>query len=163
MADGALETIKAAVKRLNSLYVPKVSVRDLSAFTRQLATMSGAGVPLYQAMNTLWDSMEESRLKVIIGKIKDKIKGGTPFSECLAEYPETFPPLMIGLIKVGEVTGLFEKTLGKYADQLELEESCLFKVISHLLSNVPQIFVGIPILVGEVSGILDVTRSVTRV
>ena len=109
LADGALDPIKNAVKRLNSLYAPKVSVRELSAFTRQLATMSGAGVPLYQAMNTLWESMEESRLKGIIGKIKDKIKGGTPFSECLSEYPETFPPLMVGLIKVGEVTGMFEK------------------------------------------------------
>ncbi len=147
LADGALETIKAAVKRLNSLYVPKVSVRDLSAFTRQLATMSGAGVPLYQAMNTLWDSMEESRLKVIIGKIKDKIKGGTPFSECLAEYPETFPPLMIGLIKVGEVTGLFEKTLGKYADQLEWEEDFQSKISTMMIYPLIMLFVGVSVLV----------------
>ena len=147
LADGALDPIKNAVKRLNSLYAPKVSVRELSAFTRQLATMSGAGVPLYQAMNTLWESMEESRLKGIIGKIKDKIKGGTPFSECLSEYPETFPPLMVGLIKVGEVTGMFEKALAKYADQLEWEEDFQSKISTMMIYPMIMLFVGISVLV----------------
>ncbi|MEI7905350.1 MAG: type II secretion system F family protein [Candidatus Firestonebacteria bacterium] len=133
--------------KLNSVYTPGVKLGELSAFVRQLATMCAAGVPLYQAINLLHEGMEESLLKRTVEKIKEKIRGGTPFSECLAEYPAIFPPLMVGLIKVGEVTGMFEKTMGKYADLLEWEEEFRSKITTMMIYPLIMLFVGGAVLV----------------
>jgi len=138
------EALGAKIKALN---VRPISMHDLSGFVRQLSTMSAAGVPLYQAINTLYDGMEESQFKKVLFSIKEKIKGGTNFSECLAEYPKIFPPLMASLVKVGEVTGLMEKALTKYADLLEWEEEFKSKLVTMMIYPLMMLLVGVAVLV----------------
>ena len=147
MNSAVKKYLDEAVLKINSIYTPKVKLGELSAFVRQLSTMCAAGVPLYQAINLLQEGMEESLLKRTVQKIKEKIRGGTPFSECLAEYPPIFPPLMVGLIKVGEVTGMFEKTMGKYADLLEWEEEFRSKITTMMIYPLIMLFVGSAVLI----------------
>ena len=135
------------IAKINALNVRPVSLHDLSGFVRQLATMISAGVPLYQAIHTLHDGMDDSQFKTVLFGIKEKIKSGTNFSECLAGHPEVFPPLMASLVKVGEVTGLLEKALTKYADLLEWEEEFKSKLVTMMIYPIMMLLVGTAVLV----------------
>lgn len=133
--------------KLKSFQFKSARLSELSSFVRQLATMSSAGVPLYQAISTIYDSMEESNLKIAMYSVKEKIKSGTTFSQCLSEYPDVFPALMVGLVKVGEVAGVLETVLVRYADLLEWQEEFRSKIITMLIYPAIMIFVGVSVLV----------------
>jgi len=141
---GILETLKL---KAGLGFVKSVGVHDLSFFVRQLSTMISAGVPLYHALTTISDSIENKTLKATVLAIKDKIKNGAPFSVCLAEYKEIFPPLMVGLTKVGEVSGLLETVFLKYADLLEWEEEFKSKLFTMMIYPLVILSFGLVVLV----------------
>lgn len=147
MLNNIKNQTKSIINKINSMNVKPVSLHDLSAFVRQLSTMCAAGVPLYQAINTLHDGLDEAQLKHVLFSIKEKIKSGTNFSECLTEFPKVFPPLMASLVKVGEITGLLEKALTKYADLLEWEEEFKSKLVTMMIYPVMMLLVGTTVLV----------------
>ncbi|MFH1073459.1 MAG: type II secretion system F family protein [Candidatus Firestonebacteria bacterium] len=147
MPNNIIKQIEVIKNKINSLNIRPVSLHDLSTFVRQLATMCAAGVPLYQAIHTLYDGMDESQFKPVLFSIKEKIKSGTNFSQCLTEYPKVFPPLMASLVKVGEVTGLLEKALAKYADLLEWEEEFKSKLVTMMIYPLMMLLVGTAVLV----------------
>ena len=128
-------------------FVKPVSVHDLSFFVRQLSTMISAGVPLYHALTTIVESIENKTLKNTVLTLKDKIKNGAPFSSCLAEHGEIFPPLMVGLTKVGEVSGLLETVYNKYADLLEWEEEFRSKLFTMMIYPLVILSFGLVVLV----------------
>ncbi|MFH1823957.1 MAG: type II secretion system F family protein [Candidatus Firestonebacteria bacterium] len=134
-------------KRLNFFYRPPVKLHDLSSFVRQLATMLSAGVTLYQTLVILYDGLGESNLKRAIFDIKEKIKRGTSFSQCLSFYPDIFPTLLVGLVKVGEMTGGLDLTLTKYADLLEWEEEFKSKMATMLIYPAIMILIGTVVVV----------------
>lgn len=129
------------------VYFKSVRLHELSSFVRQLATMSLAGVPLYQAITTIYEAMDKSALKTIVFNMKEKIKSGTAFSQCLEEYPSVFPPLMVGLVKIGEVTGMLENALVKYADLLEWEEEFKSKIVTMLIYPALMVTVSLCVLI----------------
>jgi type IV pilus assembly protein PilC len=127
------KTARSLKKLFEAGFYKPVGIHDLSFFVRQLSTMLSAGVPLYRVLNTISDNIVNIKLRKTIVAIKDKIKNGVHFSECLREYPVIFPPLMVGLVKVGEVSGLLEAVLLKYADLLEWEEEFKSKLFTMLI------------------------------
>ena len=139
-----LETLK--LKAGLGFFKP-VGVHDLSFFVRQLSTMISAGVPLYHALTTISESIENKTLKATVLAIKDKIKNGAPFSVCLSEYKDIFPPLMVGLTKVGEVSGLLETVFVKYADLLEWEEEFKSKLFTMMIYPLVILAFGVVVLV----------------
>lgn len=151
---GLENTLSKAFNKLKSIQFKSVKLRELSSFVRQLATMSSAGVPLYQAIGTIYEAMEESALKSVVGTIKDKIKSGTTFSQCLEEHAEVFPPLMSGLVKVGEVTGALETVLVRYADLLEWQEEFRSRIITMLIYPALMIILGVAVLIFIITFIL---------
>ena len=137
----------STVDKINFFYRKPVKLHDLSSFIRQLSTMCSAGVPLYQALTIIHDGMEETNLKKIIFDIKEKIKRGSSFSECLSSYPDVFPPLLVGLVKVGEIGGILEVTLTKYADLLEWEEEFKSKITTMLVYPSIMLLVGTAVVI----------------
>ena len=69
----------------------KVSTKSLVLFTRQLATLIAAGLPLVKALRTLYDQLEPGALKGIIKTVADEVEGGSNFSEALSHFPKVFP------------------------------------------------------------------------
>ncbi len=82
-----------------------ISYRNASLFCEQLATLLGAGVPLDQALTTLGRSAPSPGLRRITADLKRRINGGETFAGALAAHAGSLPPLMIGLLDVGEHTG----------------------------------------------------------
>lgn len=108
----------------------KVKFKDLSNFTRQLATLIGAGLPLLRSLHVLFEQTQSRNLKDAIKAMSDDIEGGSNFSEALAKHPRIFNRLYIAMIRAGEVSGALEAVLDRLAIFAEKAISIRSKVKS---------------------------------
>ena len=106
------------LKNLN-LGKGKVKLKDLVIFTRQLATMINAGVPLVRSLATLGQQTENKLLKEQIAEISKEVEGGIPFADALEKHPNTFSPIYINMVRAGEAGGILDEILKKLALQQE--------------------------------------------
>src|SRR6266705_4501133 len=94
----------------------KVKPKILMIFTRQLATLIDAGLPLLRALNVLAKQERDTVLKNTIDKLAESVQGGSTFSESLAQYPLIFNDLYVNMVKAGEVGGVLELVLTRLAE-----------------------------------------------
>ncbi len=99
---------------------PRVKPKDLAIMTRQFATMLGAGLPILRCLVILADQTESVRLKDLLLQVRDDVERGTSLSESLARYPE-FPPLMVNMIRAGELGGFLDETMLQIAESIEAD------------------------------------------
>ncbi|TYO95063.1 type II secretion system F family protein [Desulfallas thermosapovorans] len=97
----------------------KVKIRDITFFSRQLAAMISAGIPLTRCLYTLREQSTNPALRSIVGEIARNVEGGMSLSESLRAYPNVFSPMFVDMIRAGEVGGAMEEMLKRLADQLE--------------------------------------------
>jgi len=108
----------------------KVKPKILTTFTRQLATLVDAGLPLLRGLRVLAKQEKSPVLKRIIGELGDSIEGGSTFSEGLALHPKVFNKLFINMVKAGELGGVLEVVLNRLAEFMEKAEKIKGKVIA---------------------------------
>lgn len=106
----------------------RVKARRLTLFTRQLATLVEAGMPLLRGLNVLQQQEENPRLKEIIGNLCQSIENGNALAEAMAEYPKVFDRLYLNLIRAGELGGALEVTLARLAEFMEKSQKIRGKV-----------------------------------
>jgi type IV pilus assembly protein PilC len=106
----------------------RVSTKDRVIFTRQLATLINAGLPLAQSLHTVQEQTENKRLKSIAQDIITSIEGGKSLAESFSQHPEVFDEIFIALIAAGEVSGTLDKALERIADQQEKDAEIVSKV-----------------------------------
>lgn len=99
----------------------RVGVRDLAAFTRQLATLIDAGLPVVRSLNVLKEQSKPGPLRDVLTDLVESIEGGSSFSEALARHPSTFSKLYVNMVKAGEIGGVLEAVLDRIAQFLEKE------------------------------------------
>ncbi len=100
----------------------KASNGDLSLFSRQLAAMLDAGVPLTRSLFTLSIQTNNKGLGRIVGEIARNVEGGMNFTDAVSAYPHIFSSLFTGMIKAGEVGGTLQEALVRLADQLQKDK-----------------------------------------
>lgn len=98
-----------------------IPLKAQAVFFRQLATMLSAGVPLYQALDTLGNQRVHPRLRRAIIEIKNSVLAGERIGDAFDHHPALFSPIVRALIRVGETAGALERTLRQIADYLENE------------------------------------------
>ena len=130
-----------------SLALPTVSTKELCQFTRQLAVLIDAGLPLMRGMGTLSRSIPNPYFKGIINDIGETIGGGSTFSEALAKHPKIFDKLYINMVKAGEIGGVLEIALNRLAEFQEKAESIKGKVKAAMFYPSAVMFVAV-IIVG---------------
>jgi type IV pilus assembly protein PilC len=108
----------------------RVGAKILTTFTRQLATLVDAGLPLLRGLRVLEKQEKNPTLKEIIGKLALSIEGGSTFSEALAQHPKVFNKLYVNMVKAGELGGVLEVVLGRLADFMEKAQKIKGKVIA---------------------------------
>jgi len=94
----------------------KVKPKLLMIFTRQLATLIDAGLPLLRGLNVLAKQERDAVLKNTINNLAESVQGGSTFSESLAQFPLIFNDLYINMVKAGEVGGVLELVLTRLAE-----------------------------------------------
>jgi type IV pilus assembly protein PilC len=113
----------AAGRKAMTLTIPglggRVKPASLTVFTRQIATLVEAGMPLLRSLRTLEEQEESPRLKGIIGDLALAIEGGSSFSEAVAMHPKVFNRLYVNMVKAGEIGGALEITMQRLAEFLE--------------------------------------------
>ncbi len=102
--------------------------QDISIFSRQLATMMQAGVPLVQALDIVARGHENPSMGELIDKLKTSIESGSTLAESLAEHPDHFDDLFVNLTAAGEASGALENLLDKIATYKEKTEAIKKKV-----------------------------------
>lgn len=110
----------------------KVSDREVSVFTRQLATMITAGLPITDALNLL-KLQAEPKFSVIVANILDDVQGGVSLSDSLARYPNVFSKVYISLVRAGEAAGVMETILTRLADNLEKGREFKNKLVTAMI------------------------------
>jgi type IV pilus assembly protein PilC len=108
----------------------KVTGKQLTVFTRQLAATLSAGLLLTDALITISEDMENEYFKGLLIKAKEDIQGGMDFSSALGKYPKVFPVMYVAMVKSGEVTGNLSKTMTNLAKHLEYTELMKEKIKS---------------------------------
>ncbi|HIG40217.1 MAG TPA: type II secretion system F family protein [Gammaproteobacteria bacterium] len=127
----------------------KVSPADIALFTRQLATMMKAGVPLVQSFEIVADGVDNVAMKSLILKIRDDVSSGNSFASAIAAQGEHFDELFCNLVDAGEQSGALETMLGRLADYKEKTEATKAKIKSAM--NYP---IAVLVVAGVVSGLL---------
>ncbi|WKD48619.1 type II secretion system F family protein [Microbulbifer spongiae] len=106
----------------------KVKPADIALFTRQMATMMKAGVPLVQSFEIVADGLDNQGLKELIYKIRDDVASGTAFADALRKHPLHFDNLFCNLVASGEQSGALETMLDRIATYKEKTESLKAKI-----------------------------------
>lgn len=131
-----------------SIHLPiqkKVNQRSIAIFTRQLATMIDAGLPLVQSLDILSSQQENKTFKNIIREIREDVEGGSTFAGALKKHPGTFDDLYTNLVVAGEEGGILDNILTRLANYIEKAEALKKKVKSAMIY--PAIIVSVAILV----------------
>ncbi|MEJ0085365.1 MAG: type II secretion system F family protein [Pseudomonadota bacterium] len=106
----------------------KVKAEDIAVFSRQLATMLAAGIPLVQAFEIVGNGNDKPAMQKLILDIKADVEGGTSLHEALAKHPLHFDDLFVNLVEAGEQAGALETLLDKIATYKEKTEALKKKV-----------------------------------
>lgn len=111
----------------------KVKLDDLVIFSRQLATMIDAGIPLVNALGILAEQIENENLRRIIGNVRSDIEGGVSFSDAMAKHPAVFSELFVNMAKAGEASGMLNEILDRLATFMEKQAALNRKITSSLV------------------------------
>jgi type IV pilus assembly protein PilC len=141
---------KPAKKGLGSIEIKipgmsGVKSKTLTNFTRQLATLVEAGLPLLRGLRVLEKQERNPTLKGIISELAVSIEGGSTFSEGLAQHPKVFNRLYVNMVKAGEMGGVLEVVLKRLAEFMEKAQKIKGKVVAAMFypSAVITVAVGI--------------------
>ncbi|MBI5056246.1 MAG: type II secretion system F family protein [Nitrospirae bacterium] len=115
-------------KPLFSAFGAKVTDKDLVIFTRQFATMIGAGLPLVQALDILSKQTENPGFAKSIGEIKSDVEGGSTFADALRKFPKVFSDLYTNMVAAGEAGGIMDTILVRLASYIEKAQKLKRKV-----------------------------------
>ncbi|MBI4372574.1 MAG: type II secretion system F family protein [Candidatus Omnitrophica bacterium] len=111
----------------------KVKADELVVFSRQLATMVEAGVPLVQSLTILAEQVENANLQRVIGAVHDDVESGKNLSEALEKHKKVFSPLFVSMVKAGESSGSLEEILDRLASYIEKTSALQKKIRSALV------------------------------
>jgi type IV pilus assembly protein PilC len=106
----------------------KVKLKDLAIMSRQFATMINSGLSLLRALSILADQTENKELARILSEVRNDVETGNALSGSLAKHPKAFPPLMVNMVRAGEVGGFLDTTLMQIAENYEAEVKLRGKV-----------------------------------
>ena len=148
--------VKISVVKTNGLsmelkvpsFGPKVKLKELAVFSRQFATMINSGLSMLRALSILEEQQPNKAFSEILTQIRLEVESGSALSISMARNPEIFPPLMVNMIRAGEVGGFLDKVLVQIADNYESEVRLRGKVKSAMTYPVVVLIMAILMSIG---------------
>lgn len=127
-------------------FLLRVKPKELMTFTRQLATLINAGLPLLRGLRVLYKQEKNALLKRTVGEMADSIESGSTFAESLAQHPRIFNKLFVNMVKAGEVGGVLDVVLLRLAEFMEKAQKIKGKVVSAMVYPIVVLVLAISIL-----------------
>jgi general secretion pathway protein F len=149
--DGVLLTVategKAAAakaKRDINLFAffKRPSASDIAVMTRQLATLIGAGIPLFESLNALIEQVEKESLKRALTTVREQVREGISFAKALEAHPTIFPVLYMNMVRAGEASGTLHQVLERLTKFMESQAKLKGKVTSALAYPILMVIIG---------------------
>jgi general secretion pathway protein F len=122
--------------------VERVRPQEVSAFTRQMATLLKAGIPLAEALGALSEQADNKKLEVVLAEIRQKVNEGSSFADTLAKHPSIFPELYTNMVRSGEAAGNLDAVLARLADFLDAQDTLRSKVSGALTYPIIMVILG---------------------
>ena len=138
----------------------RVKSKVLTTFTRQLATLVDAGLPLLRGLRVLEKQERNPTLKNILGELALSIEGGSTFSEGLAQHPKVFNRLFVNMVKAGELGGVLEVVLNRLSEFMEKAQKIKGKVVAAMFYPVAVLVVATGILMILMIKVIPAFRTV---
>lgn len=133
---------EAAAKGVFGSLRNRVPLPDLSLMTRRLATLLGSSVPVYEAINTLYQQEKRGELKNVLGRIRERLSEGSNLARAMAAEPRVFSESYINMVAAGEASGALEVVLERLAEFLEDQQQVRSKVTTSLAYPLLMMVVG---------------------
>lgn len=146
LVEGRTRSVASeALSRFRLPQLRRVPALDLSLFTNQLATLIGAGIPLVESLSALTEQVENTRLKTVIGRLRESVNHGSTLGDAMAEHPQVFSDLYQSMVRAGESAGALELVLTRLSKYIEGQMELSNKVISAMMY--PLIMIGMSLVV----------------
>jgi type IV pilus assembly protein PilC len=126
----------------------RVKMKELSIMARQFATMINSGLSLLRALTILTEQTENTKLKETLAGVCKDIESGNALSSSLAQSPKVFPPIMINMVKAGEVGGFLDQAMLQVAENFEAEVKLRSKIKSAMTYPVVVLIFAILAVIG---------------
>lgn len=148
-AGGGAEPAKAAAKKRGGTGgIARVSPKQLTSFTRQLSTLSDAGLPLLRSLQILESQLKPSKLKNILMGVCEEVEGGSSLSEAMSKFPKAFDTLYVKMVNAGEIGGVLDIILQRLSEFMEKSERLKRKIKGAMVYPVVVISIAALILTG---------------
>lgn len=134
----------------------RVKVKDVVIFSRQLAVMASANLPIVQAFRILVKQTVSNALKIVLSEVADDVDGGSRLSQALSKHPRVFSNFYISMVKSGETAGKLEEVLNYLADQMEKDYDLMSKVKGAM--TYPAFIMGGLLMVGTIMMVFVVPK-----
>ncbi|MBL7155670.1 MAG: type II secretion system F family protein [Candidatus Omnitrophica bacterium] len=122
---------------------PRIKTGDIDTFTRQLASLVKASVPMLQSLSLISQQSESRALSNLVKDLEKQVKEGSMLSEAMGKYPSTFDNLYLNMVKSGEKSGALDEVLTKLAEYREKQEETRKKIQAAMAYPLLMIIVGI--------------------
>jgi len=126
----------------------KVKLKELAVFSRQFSTMINSGLSMLRALSILEEQQPNKAFATVLTEIRLEVESGSALSISMARHPDIFPPLMVNMIRAGEVGGFLDKVLVQIADNYEAEVRLRGKVKSAMTYPVVVLIMAILMSIG---------------
>lgn len=131
-----------------SKYLQRISGRDVSILTRQMATLLGASVPMAETLTALVDQSEKQKLKVVLSEVKERVNEGSTLADSLGRHPKVFDDLFVQMVRAGERSGALPQVLKRLATFAEAQVKMRGKIWGAMLYPILMAIIGGGILTG---------------
>ena len=144
--DDAQAAVAAETKPKAKKGNAKVKAKILTIFTRQLATLIEAGLPLMRSLNTLAKQERNPVMRNTMVQLAEAVESGGTFSEALAQHPRIFDKLYVNMVKAGELGGVLEIVLNRLAEFQEKSQKIKGKVVAAMVYPIVVLVIAAAIL-----------------
>jgi general secretion pathway protein F len=124
----AREKDEPTTKKSVATFFKRVSLREVSTMTRQLATLLGGGLPLLASLTTLVSQTANPQLKKTMAQVKEQVNEGVSLAQSISYYPRIFPPFYVNMVRAGEASGTLDIVLERLADFNEKQQALRGKI-----------------------------------
>lgn len=132
----------------------RVSLKDKVIFSRQLATLINAGLPLAQSLRTVQEQIDNKFFSIVISEVITEVEGGSPLAKALDRHPRIFNNVFTSLVAAGETSGTLDEALERIANQQEKDAELIAKVRGALVYPAIVVFVIIGVVVFMLTTVL---------
>ncbi|MBP7735818.1 MAG: type II secretion system F family protein [Spirochaetes bacterium] len=123
-------TLKGFAQRISDIISLRLSTKQLGLFSRQLATLLKAGLPLPVAITDIVEQIDNKHFKNVVADLKEKLEQGSSFSNALSQHRAIFPDMYVSMVRVGESLGSLDQVIARLADMEEKQNVLTSKIRS---------------------------------